>query len=283
MDTKPPLAASLNALRAASVALRKLGCDDLRKARPTREGGALLAATEALAPELERVLRELGADKFGPVSFTLGRADTIAKFFAFSFASLERQPLSLLNMRPFWGSGVYAIYYCGNDEPAYAPIIGTESPIYVGKADPKDAFADSLELQGRAIFKRLQEHARSIAKTKNLNPANFEYRAAIIQSGMQAAVEEFMIRLFRPVWNKGVGVCHGIGKHGDSATTRGNKRSPWDTMHPGRSWARATKANQVERDEIVRRIDKHFKDYPPVHDHAALMGQLSLGKNHANK
>ncbi|MCH7885481.1 MAG: Eco29kI family restriction endonuclease, partial [Planctomycetes bacterium] len=40
----------------------------------------------------------------------------------------------------FPGAGVYALYYNGNF-PAYAPIKGTETPIYVGKADPRSDMA----------------------------------------------------------------------------------------------------------------------------------------------
>lgn len=94
---------------------------------------------------------------------------------------------------------------------------------------------------------------------------------------MQAAVEEFMIRLFRPIWNKGVGVCHGLGKHGDSAKTRANKRSPWDTMHPGRKWAKGTTSNQAERHVIVARVKDHFGSHPAIRDKAALFAKLSLG------
>ena len=105
--------------------------------------------------ELERVLRLLSPQRFGVVGITLGRTDGIAKFFAFSFVASEKRSLTSLGGNPFWGSGVYAIYYCGKTEPAYAPLSGTETPIYVGKADPTDAFADSIEAQGQTLFRRL--------------------------------------------------------------------------------------------------------------------------------
>lgn len=98
-----------------------------------------------------------------------------------------------------------------------------------------------------------------------------------IQSGMQASVEEFLIRLFHPIWNKQIGICQGIGKHGDSHTTRANKRSPWDTMHPGRPWALKTKEDQVPRPEIVRKITKHFQLHPAILDKPALFQILQIG------
>ena len=36
-----------------------------------------------------------------------------------------------------------------------------------------------------------------------------------------------------------VKLVYGLGKHGDNADTRGNKRSPWDTLHLIRVWAAA--------------------------------------------
>ena len=103
----------------------------------------------------------------------------------------------------------------------------------------------------------------------------FSYRFATVQSGLQAAVEDFLIRFFRPIWNKEVGIVHGFGKHGDSARTRGNKRSPWDTMHPGRKWAADTKENQVERAGIEANIAGHFCAHPPIQDLITLQQLLT--------
>ena len=152
---------------------------------------------------------------------------------------------------------------------------GTETPIYVGKADPAVDYAETVEDQGQSLYHRLREHARNIAKT-DLDLADFRYRAAAIQSGMQAAVEDFMIRMFHPIWNKEVRICYGIGKHGDSPVTRANKRSPWDTMHPGRKWAVHTKADQMARGEIESKIQAHFQRHPVIPDDKTLFKLLAL-------
>jgi hypothetical protein len=94
---------------------------------------------------------------------------------------------------------------------------------------------------------------------------------------MQGAVEDFMIRLFKPIWNKEIKICFGIGKHGDSASTRRNKRSPWDTMHPGRTWAEATDEDQMSRAEIEAKITTHFEAHPIIRDKGALFKLLALG------
>ena len=176
----------------------------------------------------------------------------------------------------FYGAGVYAIYYHGKSVQAYQPLSGTETPIYVGKADPDAPYAETTEKQGEVLYKRLKEHARNIEKT-DLDLKDFTCRQVAIQSGMQAAVEHFMIRFYRPIWNKEIKVCFGIGKHGDSAKTRANKRSPWDTMHPGRKWAENTTEDQKSRLIVEEDILNHFDAYPPIPDLDTLREKLSLG------
>lgn len=211
-----------------------------------------------------------------PVEITLGRPDGIARYFAFCFVNRDKIPLPELAAGRFQGSGVYAIYYHGSTELAYKPISGTETPIYVGKADPEEPFADTPEKQGNALHRRLKEHARSIHGAANLNPADFHYRYAVVQSGMQAAVEAFMIQLFKPIWNKETRICFGIGKHGDSANTRRNKRSPWDTMHPGRAWATATLEDQRQRHEVESDIKHHFAKHGVIKTKKAMLNRLAL-------
>lgn len=228
-----------------------------------------------LLSELRELREAVSPVHFGAIGISLGRSDGIAKFFAFSFVNQQKQSLSKLSDAPFYGSGVYAIYYVGRGEKAYKPLSGTETPIYVGKSTPANADAETVEEQGQALYKRLREHAKNIGKT-NLNLADFEYRAAPIQTGMQGAVEDFMIRLFKPIWNKEIKICFGIGKHGDSASTRRNKRSPWDTMHPGRSWAKDTAEDQMSRLEIESKIEAHLESNSIFPDKDKLFQHLAL-------
>ncbi len=234
-----------------------------------------VAEAGSLVGELQHARELISPIHFGAIGITLGRSDSIAKFFAFSFTNQDKSPLDTLVGAPFFGSGVYAIYYHGRDEVAYLPLSGSETPIYVGKADPKNPQAETVEEQGQSLYSRLKEHAKSIAKAE-LSLSDFCYRASPIQTGMQTAVEDFMIRLFLPIWNKEVKICFGIGKHGDRATTRRNKRSPWDTMHPGRKWAAGTESDQLSRKEIEERIDEHFTTHPVIADRDHLFKLLSL-------
>ena len=83
-----------------------------------------------------------------------------------------------------------------------------------------------------------------------------------MSSGWQGAAEDYLIDTFRPVWNNETGICYGFGKHGDAPTTRANQRSPWDTLHPGRSWAwrDPAMANARTRENIVADLVDHFSN-----------------------
>ena len=270
------LAQILKRIVALSSSLTAIEPDFKTSDTPVATINKFVHAAGALMGELQRVREQISPVRFGSIGITLGRSDSIAKFFAFSFINQEKRNLSELIDTPFYGSGVYAIYYHGKTEKSYRPLSDTETPIYVGKAEPENSYAETVEDQGQALYTRLKEHAKNIGKTK-LNLVDFHYRAAAIQSGMQAAVEDSMIRLFLPIWNKEIKICYGIGKHGDSATTRVNKRSPWDTMHPGRKWAADTTADQMKPGEIEVKIAEHFRMHPIVSNKQELFKQLALG------
>lgn len=185
---------------------------------------------------------------------------------------------SLADLPAFYGAGVYANYYRGPFKP-YQPLQRTDHPIYVGKADPNSTEAKTATSQGAKLYQRLNEHSKSISKAKDtLKLTDFDCRFLVVQTGFQASAEAYLIDFFKPIWNSETKVCGGLGKHGDSATTRANKRSPWDTLHPGRLWADATKGNQVEPADIRTQIAAHFRKHPPYQDmHAVFdhfMGEM---------
>lgn len=186
----------------------------------------------------------------------LGRITSVALLL------LERHPFSDLHTG-FYGAGVYAIYYCG-DLPLYKPISGTETPIYIGSAEPtKDKYASTVRDQGTALLSRLRWHARNIGLAENLEADHFRFRYLVVKSGLQKTAEDCLISFYKPLWNKEIGIMHGFGKHGDSAATRANKRSPWDTMHPGRGWAAESLSDQSELSKIEEKVAEHFSKHPP--------------------
>ena len=168
----------------------------------------------------------------------------------------ERHPLS--ELVPFYSSGVYALYYTGPLLP-YAPISGSETPVYVGKADPDIVSVKPTE-QGVRIYTRLAEHLKNIEKV-GLDPMHFEYRYLPLGDGSQVTVEKVLIDFFKPIWNNEGGCLSGFGKHGDKASTRANKRSPWDVLHPGRTWAEKSDPKK-SHNEVLSEVAEHFTVHP---------------------
>lgn len=215
----------------------------------------LLSSIATMKDDLDALSREIDPVRLPDSFFDPTEPRLIGHFVALALIAQNRHPLQGLTR--FYGAGVYAIYYIGNSD-IYAPISQTETPIYVGKADPVGN-AKTLIEQGTKLADRLIEHRRSIEKaSSSLNVRDFECRALAVQSGYQAAAEAHLIRLFRPIWNNETRILYGIGKHGDSSETRANNRSPWDTLHPGRVWAIGNAEGKPPA-EIKAEVAAHFR------------------------
>lgn len=226
------------------------------------------AAVRGLVDQIGGFLRDLDPIKQPSAVFDPSDPAVVGRFVAMAMISQPRVPLPAATDNRFYGSGIYALYYMGDHE-SYAPISSSETPIYVGKADPATDAARTPREQGDKLISRLREHLRSIKKAvTTLSPEEFEYRCLVVQSGWQGAAEAYLISLFSPVWNNETKICFGIGKHGDKASTRSNLRSPWDTMHPGRGWAHGdvpiSDAKSIER--IRSELDDHFRTEKVYYD-----------------
>lgn len=224
---------------------------------------------QTAASETLSLLAELDPIK-SPVSvFDPGNPATLSFFVALAMTAQPRS--SITELHSFYGAGVYALYYKGEFAP-YGPISGSETPIYVGQAAPKSPSARTVREQGPSLAKRIQEHRKNIEKaTTTLNVDDFDYRALVVQPGWETGSENYLIRLFKPVWNKEMKLVYGIGKHGDSSDTRKNKRSPWDTLHPARNWA--TTEHKTSAKAIKSKLEAHFaenkafKTFPDILNH----------------
>lgn len=206
-----------------------------------------------------------------------------------SIALLAQPRVPLASIKPAYGSGVYAIYYEG-PHPLYARISRTETPIYVGKADPTNGDASTAREQGPRLTARLIEHAGTIATAEQyaaqqalpdglhgIRLSEFSCRRLVCATNAQLVAERHLIRIFWPVWNSDTSACWGMSKHGDAAKTRKNKRSPWDVVHPGRAWALdSTLENKASPPEIEARISAVLDKYPPRTDHAALVEEMLM-------
>ena len=199
---------------------------------------------------------------------------------------LAQPRIELARVEPAYGSGVYAIYYEG-DHPLYRSISGTETPIYVGKADPSSRDASTPREQGPRLTGRLIEHAGTIATAENyavshpdaeaqpIHLADFTCRRLVCATNAQLVAEKHLIGMFWPLWNSDTKACWGMSKHGDAAKTRKNKRSPWDVVHRGRPWALDEELeDSLSVEDIRARIDAVLQRVPPRSDHPALIEEM---------
>lgn len=141
----------------------------------------------------------------------------------------------------FIGPGVYGLYNLG-DFRDYLQLVARNRPeirypIYVGKAVPMGWRTGRFGKKDQAdLFGRLREHARSIEQAINLNLDDFQCRFMIlkgIESDLIAPIEAALIRKYSPLWNQTVA---GFGLHHVGNKRFNQKRTQWDTLHPGRSW-----------------------------------------------
>lgn len=232
-------------------------------------------ALRGLVQDVEGALQRIDPIALPSMVFDPSNPKIIGRFTALALVAQDREPLGEIGK--FYGSGVYAIYYRGDFEP-YGPLKNSETPIYVGQAAPALANAHTARDQGPRLAARLNEHRKNIAKAETtLRVEDFEARFLVVQSGWETAAEDFLIHLFRPVWNSETNILYGLGKHGDDATTRANKRSPWDTLHPGRVWAAKSIEDARTPDVIIGDLEAHFRSHPPLMTREELLDTFFAG------
>mgnify|MGYP004644410351 FL=1 len=180
-------------------------------------------------------------------------------------AMLQR-PICQLPPEPFIGAGIYAIYYTGKF-PLYEKIAKKNrgnlfaQPIYVGKAVPAGARKGGFGLgnePGQALYKRLCDHAKSVAETGNLNAKDFFCRFLAVDDIWIPLAESLLIEMFEPLWNR---VMDGFGNHNPGKGRYEQKMSQWDSIHPGRLWAARLKKLEVSEFDL----SKSVKDFIAAH------------------
>ncbi len=173
-------------------------------------------------------------------------------------ALVSAEAVSMKNLAPFNGVGIYAIYYSGSFA-AYEQIATQNTdksnpvlPIYVGKAVPSGArkgaaLADPTK--SKALYSRLKEHAESIEATQNLKLSDFVCRYLIVDEIWIPLGEALMIAKFTPLWN---GLIDGFGNHDPGSGRYQGLRPRWDVVHPGRSWAMKCKERPETMADVLR-------------------------------
>ena len=156
----------------------------------------------------------------------------------------------------FNGAGVYTIHYTGCF-PAYSGMC-KDAPIYVGKADPPGkrlGGKTSKQADKPTLHGRLSEHATSIEAVDNLSLVDFCCRWLVLDPVWIELTEQVLISQYRPVWNV---ILSGFGIHDPGSGRRNQRRSLWDTLHPGRDWARSLRNQDETVVDILSRIQKHL-------------------------
>jgi hypothetical protein len=232
---------------------------DVRELELTARSRSIL--TEELqrsAAALNGLLAEIDPIERPSAVFDPGNPRTVGFFVALAMTAQPRKPLA--DLSSFYGAGIYALYYTGKFG-AYQPLSSTETPIYVGMALHGAIDKDNPSVKGTPLALRLNEHRKNIQRAaETLDLADFSYRALVVQSGWEGPAEDYLIKMFHPLWNRETKILYGFGKHGDSSETRKNKRSPWDTLHSGRKWADGDhQLDAKSPDEIVKAVAAHFK------------------------
>jgi hypothetical protein len=173
-------------------------------------------------------------------------------------AIFEQDVIPLKDIRPFIGAGIYAIYYTG-DFPVYNKISLRNNdcfcqPIYAGKAVPEGARKGGLGLDvqiGENLYKRLVEHRKSIETVSNLNIDDFYCRFLLVDDIWIPLGESLLIEKTKPLWNI---VVDGFGNHDPGSGRYNQQVSAWDTIHPGRSWAKKLQKGK-SKEEIIKQIN----------------------------
>lgn len=165
--------------------------------------------------------------------------------------------------KKFSGAGVYAIYYFG-DSPFYRKQTKLNSnspcpmPIYVGKAVPTGGRKGGSEFdasKGTVLYKRLCEHAESVKQTANLEIGDFKCRYLVVEDIWIPLGESLLIRQFRPLWNV---VIDGFGNHDPGSGRDRQRKSPWDVLHPGRTWAEKLTPRTRTQEQLLAAIGQRL-------------------------
>lgn len=171
---------------------------------------------------------------------------------------MRREPMRLPLRVLFPGPGVYALFYDGGF-PVYADVRAPEAdrPIYAGKAVPPGARKGGRgegDVSAPTLFKRISEHSSSLEAASNLDVKDFRCRFLTVEPLWITMAERFLIEHYRPIWN----VCvEGFGNHDPGQGRHKGEVSWWDTLHPGRAWAKKLEARRAV-DQVHERVAQYL-------------------------
>lgn len=169
---------------------------------------------------------------------------------------MESSACRLPLVQSFAGVGIYALHYRGRFPP-YASL-GEERLIYVGKAAlPGKRSGRSQRGRGsNALFRRLADHTSTLEAADNLKLADFSCRWLVLDQIWIELAEQALISRYQPLWNV---VVDGFGNKDPGGGRYNQKRSPWDTLHPGREWAARLRDGSKDAAQILSAIKDHLR------------------------
>jgi hypothetical protein len=179
--------------------------------------------------------------------------------------AMLQQPVGALPPEAFIGAGIYAIYYTG-EFPLYREIAERNRhdefkwPLYIGKAVPSGARKCGFGLDadpGQVLFKRLVEHSSSIEQSNNLYIVDFQCRFLVVDDIWIPLAESLLIQMYKPVWNQKI---DGFGNHDPGKGRYGQKKSPWDVIHPGRPWAERLNPGSSDDNKIRETAETYISE-----------------------
>lgn len=180
-------------------------------------------------------------------------------------AMLESHVHPLGGLEPFFGAGIYALYYTGSFE-AYSPLAEKNmdgkflEPIYVGKAIPPGARKGTFGLDaepGQALYRRLRDHAESVDAAENLRIEDFYCRFLVVDDIWIPLGESLLIAKFSPIWNK---LVDGFGNHDPGSGRYAGMMPRWDVLHPGRSWAKRCSQRTESNELILKEVENYLNN-----------------------
>ena len=181
-------------------------------------------------------------------------------------AILATNVVPLADLEAFNGAGIYALYYTGNF-PAYDPIAtrnrngAFQIPIYVGSAVPPGGRKGGFGMQTKPhskLFGRLNKHCQSITQAENLDLADFHCRYLLVDDIWIPLGESLLIAWHNPLWNQKL---DGFGNHDPGGGRYKQLRSPWDVVHPGRTWAYKCAERKESQKQLIADIENYLKTY----------------------
>jgi hypothetical protein len=162
------------------------------------------------------------------------------------------------------GAGVYVIYYSGRLD-CYAPDAAKNAgaafnqPIYIGKAIPKGGrkggLKDDAAAKGTSLRDRLGQHLTSVSEGEGLKVKDFHYRCLVVDDIWIPLGENMLIERFKPVWNL---VIDGFGNKDPGRRRADQYRSPWDVMHPGRSFTQKLGVNPTPVEAFIQSLQTFY-------------------------